>query len=162
LNRFAVTGIAVGAALAIAAMLHFQIFSMQEKQPYRTVIIDGLKGTYKPGEKIDFTVRVEGYGCDAGFPNVSIRMSVAEGQDRVVWSRFGEIKLLPAGVQCPSTTIYQVRYIGDVQKYNNDEQERLRTDGAVPIAMEKEGRYAVEVEGGNAGEGTSREFVVKG
>lgn len=160
MNRFVLIDIAVGAALAVATMWHFQIFSIQEKQPYRTVTINGLKDAYKPGEKIDFIVIVKGFGCDAGFPSVSIRMYAVEEQGKVIWSRFGEIKLLPAGVQCPSTEIYQVRHIGDVQKYNNDDQERLRTDGTVSIVVEKEGRYVVNVEGGNAGEGTSREFVV--
>lgn len=143
-------------------MLYFQpdLFA-QEKEPYATVTIDGLRDTYRVGEPVDFLVKVEGYGCDFGFPHVSV-IKVSGNASEVVWYRIGEIRLLPAGVECPLTDIYQVRHISDVQRYNNVEQERLRTSGVVPIVLE-EGSYAVHVEGGNARSGAFvKEFVVVG
>jgi hypothetical protein len=53
---------------------------------------------------------------------------------------------LPAGYSCPHQDIDNVRHIGDVEKYNNDEQERLRTEGGMPIVIRDEGRYVVDVE----------------
>jgi hypothetical protein len=151
---------AVGIASVLTGILYFQpqLFDIGAKEPYTTVTIEGLKGTYKVGEPIDFTIRIAGYGCDAGFPSVFIA-KVPTGEP--VWSRFGEIRLFPAGYPCPPENIYQVRHIGDVEKYNNDEQERLRTTGGMPIVINTEGRYAVHVEGGIAPDDpVTKEFTV--
>jgi hypothetical protein len=51
-----------------------------------------------------------------------------------------EIRLFAIGSLCESTEFYKERHIGDVQKYNNDEQERLRTEGKVPIIL-NDGKY---------------------
>jgi hypothetical protein len=143
----------VGAAFILISLLYFQpqIFDIAAKELYTTMTIEGLKDTYKVGESIDFIVRVEGYGCDKGFPSVAIyNVSTKE----MVWSRFGEFRLFPAGYSCPHEYIHNVRHVGDLEKYNNDEQERLRTKGGVPIVMNDEGRYAVDVES------TVKEFMV--
>jgi hypothetical protein len=57
----------------------------------------------------------------------------------------GEIRLFAVGSVCESTDFYKERHIGDIQKYNSDEQERSRTDGKVPITL-GEGRYTAMVE----------------
>jgi hypothetical protein len=144
---------AVGVASVLTGLLYFQplIFDFGAKEPYITVTIEGLKDTYKVGEPIDFTVRIEGYGCDRGFPSVTIHK---ESTGEVVWSRFGEIRLFPAGYSCPHEDIRHVKHIGDVERYNNDEQDRLRTQGGVPIVMSEEGRYVVDVES------VTKEFTV--
>jgi hypothetical protein len=120
-----------------------QLFDIAAKEPYTTVTIEGLKDTYKDGEPIDFTVRIEGYGCERGFPPVAIYKASAE---EPVWSRFGEFRLFPAGYSRPHEDIHNVRHIGDLEKYSNDEQERLRTEGSMPIVVKDEGRYVVDVE----------------
>lgn len=150
----------VGIASVLTGILYFQpqFFDIAAKEPFSVVSIERLKDTYKVGEPIDFIVRIEGYGCDAGFPSVFItRASTGEP----VWSRFGEIRPFPAGYSCPYENIYQVRHIGDIERYNNDEQERLRTTGGMPIVINTEGRYAVHVEGGIAPDDpVSKEFPV--
>ena len=118
--------------------------------------IEALKDSYKVGEPGDFVVKVEGYGCDTGFPSVHI---AKVSTDEPVWSRFGEIRLFPAGYSCPHEDIYQCRQIGDVEKYD-DEQERGRTEGGVPIVVNIEGKYAVHVEGGLARDAVTKEFTV--
>jgi hypothetical protein len=127
------------------------------------VTIEGLKERYNIGEPIDFLVRVEGFGCDMNFPRVLIKRAAHSNNQpqETVWSRLGEIRLLPAGTSCSPSEIYQVRHIGDSEKYNNDEQERLRTEGSVAITIDSEGRYAVQVQGGNLLEPFIQEFEVK-
>ncbi|MGI0048105.1 MAG: hypothetical protein ACREAW_01060 [Nitrososphaera sp.] len=135
----------IGIASVLIGLLYFQpqLFDIAAKEPYTRVTIEGLKDMYKVGEPIDFTVRVEGYGCDRGFPSVAIYKASAE---EPVWSRLGEFRLFPAGYSCPHADIHNVRHIGDLEKYNNDEQERLRIEGGMPIVMKDEGRYVVDVE----------------
>jgi hypothetical protein len=108
-----------------------------------TVTIERLKDAYKVGEPVDFIVTLEGYGCDAGFPSVMI---YKESSKEPVWSRSAEIRLFPAGYSCPHEEIHHVRHIGDVVRYNNDEQERVRTLGGMPIIINEEGRYVVDIE----------------
>lgn len=120
-------------------------------EPYFAVTIEGLKDTYKAGEPVDFIVTLEGYGCDAGFPSVMIYKESSKEQ---VWSRSAEIRLFPAGYSCPHEEIHHVRHIGDVVRYNNDEQERVRTQGEVPIIISKGGRYVVDIES------VTKEFTV--
>jgi hypothetical protein len=135
----------VGIASILTGLLYFQpqLFDIAAKEPYTTLTIEGLKDMYIVGEPIDFTVRVEGYGCDRGFPSVAIYKASTEES---IWSRFGEFRLLPAGYPCPHQDIVNVRHIGDVEKYNNDEQERLRIEGGMPIVVRDEGRYVVDIE----------------
>lgn len=141
----------VAAASVLMGALYFQPALFAAKEPFVAVAIEGLKSTYGTGEPIDFVVRIEGYGCDAGFPSVGI---VQSSTGETVWSRFGEIRLFPAGYSCPHGDIRQVRHIGDVERYENDDQERLRTRGGVPITMTDEGEYFVYVDG------TTKEFTV--
>ena len=140
-------GAMVGAASVVVAVLYFQpqIFD-PAREPYATVTVEGLKGEYRVGEPVEFAVRIEGYGCDAGFPSVYI----ATTGDQTVWSRFGELRHFPAGVGCQPAGINQVREIGEAQKYDTSEQERWRTQGGVPIVMDREGTYVIHAEGGNA------------
>lgn len=164
-RRAAIIGaIAVaGVAATVAVLLYFQFNTsgFTEKELYTNVTISGFKDTYRVGEPIDFFITVEGYGCDAGFPHVLIKREMPGGQDEVVWNRFGEIRLFPVGYDCLLGDIYHVRHIGDVQRYENDEQERLRTDDSVPIVSEQEGTYVIEVYGANVkGDPERREFRV--
>ena len=76
-------------------------------------------------------------GCDAGFPSFYVA-KVSTGE--LIWSRFGEIRLFHAGYSCPYEDIYQVRHIGDAEKYYNDEQERARTEGDMPKITDVEGK----------------------
>lgn len=167
----AIIGIVAGVSIVVS-ILYLQpsildIFGQNER--YAKVTIEGLQRTYKIGEPIDFVVRVEGYGCDLGFPHVFVkRLSFSSSSDsdetkeKILWSRFGEIRSFPAGTSCNPTNIYQARHIGDVEKYNNDEQEQLRIQGSMPIVIDREGRYAIHVEGGNVrGEPFVQEFEVK-
>jgi len=143
------------------------IFGQNER--YAEVTIEGLQRIYAIGEPIDFLVRVEGYGCDWGFPHVYVkRLSFSSASDsdqtieEIVWLRVGEIRTFPAGTSCNPTNIHQARHIGDVEKYNNDVQEQLRIQGSMPIVTDREGRYAIHVEGGNVrGEPFVQEFEVK-
>lgn len=153
----------IGVAAVIAILMYFQFNTsvFTEKELYTNVTINGLKDAYRVGEPIDFFVTVEGHGCDAGFPHVLIKQVIPSGQEKIIWSRFGEIRLFPAGYDCPLSDIYHVRHIGDVQRYQNDEQERLRTDGSMPIVFEQEGTYVVEVRGANVrGDPVQSEFDV--
>lgn len=152
----------VGVASTLVVLLYFQFTGgFAEKELYANVTISGLKDTYRAGEPVDFFVTVEGNGCDAGFPHVHIKRMMPSGQDEIVWYRFGEIRLFPSGYDCPLGDIYHVRHIGDVQGYENDEQERLRTDGSVPIVLKQEGTYVIEVYGANVkGDPELREFRV--
>lgn len=137
----------VGIASVITGVLYFQppVFAnIAAKEPYVAVTIEGLKESHSVGEPIDFIVMVEGYGCDGGFPSVGV-IDVSTGE--AVWSRFGEIRLFAAGSSCPHGEIHHTKHIGDVERYNNDEQDRLRTQGSVPIVMTEEGEYAVHVYG---------------
>lgn len=149
-NGLLIVGI-VGIASVLVGILYFQpniLDNITSKKPYVTITIEGLLDTYKVGEPIDFLFIVEGYGCDSGFPTVSIkRISEFENQthEEMVKSRFGEIRHFPADVSCPTTDIYQARHIGDVQKYSNDEQERQRIRGSVPIIIDIEGNYVVQI-----------------
>lgn len=160
--------IAAGSIAVIVAMVLIPYIQsgtiLREKKEYANVTFEDLKEEYKIGQPIDFYVKVQGYGCDRGFPTVSIIKLPAldnQTQREVVWSRLGEIRLFPAGNDCPVTDFYQVRHIGDVMSYQNNEQERLRTDGGVPIIMKQEGRYVVEVDGGNVrGNPVEKEFRV--
>jgi hypothetical protein len=142
-----VVAVAVGIASILAVVLFPSLSHASTKEPFVKVAIDGLKETYKAGEPVDFVVTVEGYGCDRGFPTVSIiKVDSSNNQTQnVVWSRMGEIRLFAAGSVCESTDFYKERHIGDIQKYNSDEQERSRTDGKVPITL-GEGRYTAMVE----------------
>jgi len=114
-----------------------------EKEPYAKVTVEGLKANYMVGEPIDFHVRLEGYGCHGGFPDVWIKPDGVE--EEVIWARQGEIRLMPAGVSCPNVEVYEVRHIGDMERYQRDPQERLRTIGVMPITMDREGTYIVQV-----------------
>lgn len=135
---------AVGVASVIAAIF-LSNPGNAAKEPFVNVTIEGLKETYKVGEPVDFVVKVEGYGCDTGFPSVVITKADSQmQQQQPVWSRF-EIRHFPANVSCELVDLYKVRHIGDVTKYNNDEQERMRTMGSVPIIL-NEGKYIVAVE----------------
>ena len=58
------------------------------------------------------------------------------------------MRLFPAGVSCPDTEIHEVRHIGDLERYDRDQQERMRTNGSMPIEMDREGRYAIQVASG--------------
>ena len=143
-------GAIVGAASVMVAVLYFQpqIFD-PAREPYAIVTVEGLKGEYRVGEPVEFAVRIEGYGCDRGFPSVYIA-TTGDQAEVVVWSRFGELRHFPAGVDCRPAEINQVREIGEAQKYNNSEQERWRTQGGVPIVMDREGMYVIHVTDGNA------------
>jgi hypothetical protein len=150
-----VVAIVVGAASALIGLLYFQTTGFSENpfesERYVMVSIEGLKESYKVGEPIDFLVILEGYGCDAGFPHVWIeKLSSFNNQTReeIVWSRLGEMRLFPAGYSCPYAEIYQVRHIGDLQRYNNDLQERSRTSGSMPIVLDS-GKYVVRVSYGD-------------
>lgn len=165
-----IIGIVAGASIVVS-ILYLQpgigIFGQNER--YAKVTIEGLRQTYAIGEPMDFLVRVEGYGCDWGFPHVYVkRLSFSSASDsdqtieEIVWLRVGEIRTFPAGTSCNPTNIHQARHIGDVEKYNNDVQEQLRIQGSVPIVIDREGRYAIHVEGGNVrGEPFVQEFEVK-
>jgi hypothetical protein len=149
---------AVGVASILAAVFISSPSIVAAKEPFVNVTIDGLKETYKAGEPVDFVVKVKGYGCDMGFPTVVIMKQ--ENQTQIpVWSRMGEIRLSAIGSVCESTDFYKERHIGDVQKYNKDEQERLRTVGSVPIILNG-GKYAVTVEGGVVSTTVTKEFFV--
>lgn len=150
-----VVAIVVGAASALIGLLYFQTTGFSENpfesEPYVKVSSEGLKESYKVGEPIDFLVKLEGYGCDAGFPDVWIDKLLPfsdQTEEEIVWSRVGEMRLFPAGYSCPDAEIYQVRHIGDLQRYQNDLQERLRTSGSVPIVMDS-GKYVVRVSYGD-------------
>lgn len=132
----------VGVASVLTGILYFQPQIFGAKEPFTTITIEGLKTTYRTGEPIDFIVKIEGYGCNGGFPTVMIKNTSGEA----VWSRSGEFRLFPAGYSCPLEEVYNVRHIGDLERYSNDEQERMRTKGGMPIVMNVEGEYAVEVE----------------
>lgn len=139
----------IGIASGLIGTLYYQSQfpnSVFAKEPYAKVTIEGLKDFYKVGEPIDFNVKLEGYGCPSGFPDVWIERSSPDGtQADVVWSRIGEIRLLPAGYSCPDTEVYEVRHIGDLERYDRDQQERMRTNGSIPIIMDREGTYVVQV-----------------
>lgn len=134
----------VGIASVLMGILYYQPQLFAVKEPYSAVRIERLEDTYLVDEPIDFIVTVKGYGCDAGFPSVYITTST----DEMVWSRIGEVRLFPAGYSCPNENIYQVRHIGDFERYGNDEQERRRIQGGMPIVMNSEGKYVVHVKDG--------------
>jgi len=158
-SAVAIAGVVAGAAI-LAAIMYFQPQTLfPAREPFTSVTIDGLKDTYRIGEPIDFTVSITGYGCDVGFPSVLIKKA-NQTQEEIVWSRIGEIRSFPPGASCPLEDIHQVRHIGDLQKYNNDDQERARTQGGVPIVINKEGRYAVQVMDGNVRDPVVKEFTV--
>ena len=146
LKNWMIIASVVGIASVLTAILYFQpqVFAnIAAKEPHVDLTIEGLKESYTVGESIDFIVRVEGYGCDRGFPSVTI---VQDSTEQAVWSRLGEIRSFPAGYSCPYENIYHVKHIGDVERYNNDKQDRMRTQGSVPIVMTIEGKYSVQVE----------------
>jgi hypothetical protein len=136
-----------------------QIFAAS-REPYSAVTFEGLKDTYAAAEPIEFYVRIEGYGCNAGFPTVWIEKELAGNQTQPVWERLGELRSLPPGYSCPLEDLHQVRHIGDVQAYNNIEQEHWRIQGPMPIVLD-EGEYVVYAKGGTARDSTvTGEFAV--
>lgn len=156
---------AVGVALILAAVLISSPGLATKREQSVRVTIEGLKETYMVGEPIDFFVNVQGYGCDAGFPTVAIivmkqgsNLTLGGEGGEPVWSRMGEIRSFPFGVSCEPADLHKVRHIGGLQKYNSDDQERIRTTGGVPIIIQNEGRYAVVV--GGAGAAVTKEFSV--
>jgi hypothetical protein len=151
----------VGAASVIAGVLYMQpqIFAAP-REPYSIVTFEGLKDTYAAGEPIEFYVRIEGYGCNTGFPTVWIEKELSGNQTQLVWERLEELRSLPPGYSCPLEDLHQVQHIGDVQAYNNIEQEHLRIQGPMPIVLD-EGEYAVYAKGGTARDSTvTGEFAI--
>jgi hypothetical protein len=56
--------------------------------------------------------------------------------------------------------IYQVRHIGDLERYGNNEQERQRTQGGMPIVMKSEGKYTVHLHESPVHDPVAKEFTV--
>jgi hypothetical protein len=144
----------VAAASVLVGVLYLQPALFAAKEPSTTMTIEGLKDTYRIGEPIDFVVRIDGHGCDTGFPSVGI---IKASTGETIWSRLGEIRSFPAGYSCPHEGIHHAKHIGDVERYQNDEQDRLRTQGGVPIIIAEEGKYFVHVDGSVP---TTKEFTV--
>jgi hypothetical protein len=138
---------------------------MPPKEPYANVAVDGLKASYRVGEQIEFAVKVEGYGCDAGFPQVRITRNAAPDKGiydtQTFWYRVGEGTFVPAG--CLSEYFSMVRHIGDVNDPNEQRYSHGNTGHEdLPIAMRYEGEYEIVISGGSLlrGQNVVREFEV--
>lgn len=68
-----IAGLAAGIFfVVIFASIFYSPNPIVQKMYYSDVSIMGLKDTYQAGEKIDFSIRANGYGTVCGAPSASI------------------------------------------------------------------------------------------
>lgn len=129
-------------ALALATILLVSSLSLSSAYAiYRTktplhVEMEGIKNTYLLGEKIEFTVTLEGYGYDCGFPNVSVEKLNADQtqSEKIIW----QLKDIKTGENVcglfPVDVPMQVVHIGASQESN-------------PLKVNETGEYLAQIEG---------------
>lgn len=130
-------------ALALASVLLVSSLSLSAAYAiYRTktplhVEMEGIKNTYRLGEKIEFTVTLDGYGYDCGFPNVLVEKINSDTTqiEKTIW-QLKDIKTGDNNICSlfPVDVPKQAVHIGASQECN-------------PLVVNETGTYIARIEG---------------